>query len=53
MVVDDLYIMGAVIIPSEADTPLVVDPDTHLPCAIGLEDLEPVTRRVPEILDSQ
>ena len=43
LVVDDLDVPQAVISPTKADSPLIVDPDTVLPASIAAEFLQPVT----------
>src|SRR5215831_20499015 len=50
MVVDDLDVPRAVVSPTEADSPLVVDPDAVLPASIAAELLEPVSRRHTQIV---
>jgi len=35
VVINDLHIVGIAFFPSEADTPLIVDPNTVLPEAIA------------------
>jgi hypothetical protein len=52
MVVDDLDIMGVVTGPPEADAPLFVNPDAHLSGSTALQCLEPITRRVPQVVQS-
>jgi len=39
--------------PSKADTPLIVDPDAHLPRAVSLEGFEPIARRIAQIVDRE
>jgi len=51
VVVDDLDILGSSVGPSEADSPLLVDPDTVGAGAIALELLQPVSRRHSEIIE--
>jgi hypothetical protein len=42
MVAHYLHIMGIAILPYEADTPLVIYPDTVLPGAVSFKFLKPV-----------
>jgi hypothetical protein len=51
MIVRDLDIVGVALGPSEADTPLIVDSNAHLPCAVSFQSLEPITGRVAQILN--
>ncbi len=51
MIIDDLYVLGAVCGPSEADAMLVVDANTELPLSITSERLEPISRRGTEVLE--
>jgi hypothetical protein len=51
MVVDNLDIMRVMPDPPEADAPLVIDPDAHLSGALAFQRFEPVSRRVPQVLD--
>jgi hypothetical protein len=53
MIVHNLNLMGAPVVPSETDAPLVVDPDAHLPFTVAFENLKPVSWRISEILDGQ
>jgi hypothetical protein len=50
MIVDDLDIPSIVIDPPEADTPLAIDTDAHLPDPIALQDFQLVSGRITEIL---
>ena len=52
MVVNDLNPFWTSIAPREADTPLIIDSDTVLPCTITAQTLEPVARRNPKILET-
>jgi hypothetical protein len=49
MIIDDLDVIGVSLLPPEADTPLVVDPDTVLPGPVTLQFLKTVTRRDAQI----
>lgn len=51
MIVNDLDLMGITCLPSEADAPLVVDPDTVLPGALPSKPLEPVPWRATQIIE--
>lgn len=50
VVVDDFYVVGVAVTPSETDTPLVVDPDAVLAFAIAFEGFEPIGRRYAQIV---
>lgn len=50
MVIDDLHVVGIAILPVEADTPLLVDPDAVLSPSIPFQGFEAVTRRYPQIV---
>ena len=49
MVVNDLDIMGVAILPTEANTPLVIDTDTVLAAPSSSELLQSITRRYSQI----
>jgi hypothetical protein len=51
MIVRDLDIVGVALGPSEANTPLIVDPNAHLPCAVSFRSFESITRRVAQVLN--
>ena len=44
-------VLRIAILPNEADSPLIVDPDAQLPGAPASERFEPVSRRVPRVLN--
>lgn len=50
MVVDDLHITRTRSSPGEADPPLVIDPNAHLPLAGALERLQSIPWGDPEIV---
>lgn len=50
MVVDDFDVVSVTCLPSEADTPLIVDPDAPLSRAITSKSLETVPRRNSKIV---
>jgi hypothetical protein len=52
MIVNDLYITGAINTPSETDTPLLIDADTVLSLSVSAQCLEPVTRQIHEIFQT-
>jgi len=51
MIVRDLDIVGVALGPSEADTPLIVDPNAHLPCAIAFQSFESIPGWVAQVLN--
>jgi hypothetical protein len=51
VVVDDLDFVCVSIRPSEADPPLVVDPDAVLSSAIAFEGLEPISWRRHQVAE--
>jgi hypothetical protein len=51
VVVDEFDIISTSVLPREADSPLVVDPDAVLPPSVALERLEAVARRNPQVLE--
>lgn len=50
MVVDDFYVFGAIVRPSEANPPLLVDADAVLSLPIALERFECVTGRNLQVI---
>lgn len=51
MIVRDFDTHGIAIVPTKADTPLIVYAYTPLTCPISLEKLQPVARRYPQAID--
>jgi hypothetical protein len=49
VVVSYFNICGITVIPNEADSPLIVDPDTVLPFSIAFQHLQPIRRWYPQI----
>ena len=43
MVIDDFHIVRIAVLPTETDTPLIVDPDAVLAVPIAGEVLQPIT----------
>ena len=52
MVVNDLNPFWTSVAPLEADTPLIINSDTVLPCSITAKKLESIARRDPEVLQT-
>ena len=50
MIVRDLNVDGFAVFPSEADAPLVVDPDTVLPLPVPAELLQSVRRWYAKVI---
>jgi hypothetical protein len=50
VIVHNLYILGSSI-PTEADAPLVVDPDAVLPHPVPSQRLKPIAWRDPQIVE--
>lgn len=51
MIVDDLYLVGIAVLPDEAKSPLIVDPDAVLALAVTPERLESVAGRYGQIAE--
>ena len=51
MVIDDLDLMGIAVLPMEANTLLLVDPDAVLTAPATLERLQAIARRNPQIVE--
>jgi hypothetical protein len=49
MVIDDLYVVGAISAPNKTDPPLIIDADAVLPSAATPQSLQPVSRRDTQI----
>ncbi len=49
MIIHDLHVIGAVVLPNKTDPPLIGDPNTVLALAIAFQGLEPVPRQIGEI----
>src|SRR3712207_5656096 len=53
MVVGDLVLFGAPVLPGEADPPLVVDPDRMLALAVSTERVKLVARRQLQVIETR
>ena len=53
MIIDDFNIKGIAILKAKAYTPLFVDTNTPLPCAIMNQRFQPVGRRKTQILNTR
>src|SRR5262245_89272 len=51
VVVDDLDVEGVVVLPDEADAPLIVDANAVLTCSVPFQVLQMVTGRYAKVLD--
>jgi hypothetical protein len=51
MIIHDFYAISISIDPFKAYPPLVIDPDTILPCPVSAKLLQPVCRRNAKILE--
>jgi len=51
MIIDDFDIVGVAFGPSEADAPLIVDPNAHLPCPVTFQSLEPITGWITQVFN--
>jgi len=51
VVVGDLDILGVTLGPSEANSPLIVDPNAHLPCAVSFQSFESITGWIAQVLN--
>lgn len=49
MVVNNFDIVRVIVLPSEADAPLIVDGDRVLAFPVGLERVQPIAWRYPEV----
>jgi hypothetical protein len=49
VVVDDLDFVRVLALPSEADPPLIVDPDAVSACSLPAEPFETIARRHPQV----
>jgi len=49
VIVHDLNIFSIAFGPSEADAPLIIDPNAHLPCPISLQSFEPISWWITDI----
>jgi hypothetical protein len=49
VIIDDLDIFGVALRPSEADTPLIINPNAHLSCPVPFQNFESITRWIPQV----
>ena len=52
MVINDLDVFGTRSGPSEAESPLVIDPDAVLALSVAAKCFEPVSGRHPQVLEA-
>jgi len=52
VVVDDLDVVGVPVAPNEAETPLVVDPDTVLSRSVTVQCFQAISRRRRQVSQS-
>ncbi len=50
MIVHNLNVLGVATVPTEADSPLIVDAYTHLADPVAFESLQSIPRRVPQVI---
>jgi len=50
MIIHYFYIIGVVFPPDEANTELIVNPDTVLSCPVSFQWFQAITGRAPQIL---
>src|SRR5215831_3018782 len=50
MIIDYFDIVGVAFGPSEADAPLIIDPNAHLPCPISLQRFEPISWWITQVV---
>jgi hypothetical protein len=53
MIVDNLYVFGAIRPPSETDSPLVVDSNTILSLSVASERFEPIAREGSQVIEAR
>jgi len=51
VVVRHFYVEGIASSPSEADSPLLIDPNAVLACPVSLQALQPIARWHPQVID--
>jgi hypothetical protein len=52
VVIDDLYVVNPVSLPTKADTPLIVDPNAVLSSPITLQRLQTISRRRIQFIEA-
>jgi hypothetical protein len=53
VIVDDLDVMRAITPPTEADPPLIIDPDTELAGSKAFQRLQPIAGRDPQVIQAR
>jgi hypothetical protein len=51
VIVYDLDIVSIALGPSEADTPLIINPNAHLSCPVSFQSFEPITGWIAQVLN--
>ena len=52
MIVDDFDLVALPLAPEETDTPLVVDPDAVLPCALPFHRFQAICGRNAQVVEA-
>jgi hypothetical protein len=51
VIIDDFDIISVALGPSEADTPLIINSNAHLPCPIPFQSLKPITEWIAKVFN--
>jgi len=51
VIIDDFDIISVALGPSEADTPLIINSNAHLPCPISFQSLKPITGWIAKVFN--
>jgi len=51
VIIDDFDIISVALGPSEADTPLIINSNAHLPCPIPCQSLKPITGWIAKVFN--
>lgn len=52
MVINDLHILSAMPRPTEADSPLIIDPNAVLPLTVAPQSLQAIARRNAQVIEA-
>ena len=52
MVINDLHILSVMAGPSEADSPLIIDPDAVLPLPVAPQSLQSIAGRNAQVIEA-
>lgn len=53
MIIHNLNFVRAIVTPHETDTPLLIDPDAVLPCAVSMQRFQAITGQARQVYETR